>query len=265
MRKIPAAAVEREEGKELRPLRLRLRRQRQRRQKLPAWCAESGRGGLEPRARRRVRCVPGVLGAGWGSSAQSALCAAIGAGHVLFGERGTRTVGRVGAANAGDTAGRPAPEQPPALSAPATRPGSHPVKGTAAASSPLAFFLARGHSIPSVLQAPPLLRNLSSAVPHSAADFLPLTWHSFPPVPSHSTLFPSVPCRVRASDIGERPSGSCGGRQVSCFFEPLQGDWSALCSEWGPCRSPELLGTALFLVTFYQGEVSDGEQPQRCQ
>lgn len=262
MRKIPAAAAEREEGKELRPLRLR---RRQRRQKLPAWCAESGRGGLEPRARRRVRCAPGVLGAGWGSSAQPALCAAIGAGHVLFGERGTRTAGRVGAANAGDTAGRPAPEQPPALSATATRPGSHPVQGTAAASSPLAFSLARGHSIPSVLPAPPLLRNLSNAVPHSAADFLPLPRYSFPPVPSRSTLLPSVPCRVRASDIGERPSGSCGGRQVSCFFEPLQGDWSALCSEWGPCRSLELLGTALFLVTFYQGEVSDGEQPQRCQ
>lgn len=159
-----------------------------------------------------------------GSSGQSTLCAAIGTGHVLLQEPGTRTAGRIGAASAGDTAGRPAPEQPPALPAPATRPESHPVQGTSAASSPLSFFLASGHSIPSVLPAPLLLQSLFNAVPHSAADFPPSSRHSFPPVPSRSTLFPSVPCRVRASNIGERPSGSCGGRQVSCFFEPLQGD-----------------------------------------
>nr|XP_021514559.1 laforin-like [Meriones unguiculatus]XP_021514560.1 laforin-like [Meriones unguiculatus] len=181
-RKIPAAA-EREEGRELLLLR--------RRQKLPAWCAERGRGGRGPGARRRVRCSGGPGGgAGRGSPGEPALCAVIPAGHVLLGERG-----RSRATSAGDAAGSPGSGPATCLARSGDQPGGPPRSGDGRSLRSL-----RAHPSRSILSVPlsaPLLRSFADAEPHSAAD-------SPPTLPPRT---PSLPSRVAPHSFPPSPAG----------------------------------------------------------
>lgn len=198
MRKIPAAAAEREEGQELRRRRRRRRRrQRQRRRlKLPAWCSECGRGGPGTRGAAAGKGHwEGVWGCGSGvSGVARALCgdrggtrAPRGAGHRDSGALpGHELWGRQGAPSSGPATclacSPDSPGEPP-------RSGdSHSLRSSRALSSPLVTPSSPSSTFPS----------LSNEGPYLVTDFphllLPELLSS---LPCPSTVFPSVLCRVR--------------------------------------------------------------------
>lgn len=117
-------------------------------------------------------CGPGVSGIA------RALCGDPG------GTRAPRRAGRSRATSAGDAAGLPARDQPPASPAPGTSPESHGAQGTATASGPFALTPALSRSILSVLLSAPLLLSFTSAVPHLVADFAPTLAPRTPFLPS---------------------------------------------------------------------------------
>lgn len=196
MRKIPAAAAEREEGQELRRRRRRRRQRQRRRLKLPAWCSECGRGGPGTRGAAAGKGHwEGVWGCGSGVSGGS--------------PRFVRRSGRDTCSSGSGTPGQRGAPGPRALGTPrgaqlgtshlpCLLPGLAPPRS--GDSHSLRSWSSRALSSPLVTPSSPssTFPSLSNAGPYLVTDFphllLPELLSS---LPCPSTVFPSVLCRVR--------------------------------------------------------------------